>query len=110
LAAGFLGVDYKNKVIIDGGPMMGNITDPNSPITKITGGLLIFSKQHPAVKLKSHVWNIFLRWQELHVFNADTAQSSAHAIFWGMTFSPVKSCLQWDLGLQQLFKAGSSLL
>jgi Na+-translocating ferredoxin:NAD+ oxidoreductase RnfC subunit len=48
----FLGVDYKNKVIIDGGPMMGNISDPTSPITKITGGLLIFSKQHPAVTVK----------------------------------------------------------
>src|SRR5690606_9928990 len=29
----FLGVDYKDKVIIDGGPMMGNIVDPSSPIT-----------------------------------------------------------------------------
>lgn len=48
----FLGVDYKDKVIIDGGPMMGNILDPKSPITKITGGLLIFNKEHPAVTVK----------------------------------------------------------
>ncbi len=48
----FLGIDYKDKVIIDGGPMMGNIVDPNSPVTKLTGGLLIFSKEHPAVTVK----------------------------------------------------------
>ena len=40
----FLGIDYKDKVIIDGGPMMGNIADPDSPVTKLTGGLLIFSR------------------------------------------------------------------
>lgn len=48
----FLGVDYKDKVIIDGGPMMGNIADPKLPVTKLTGGLLIFSKEHPAVTVK----------------------------------------------------------
>lgn len=48
----FLGVDYKDKVIIDGGPVMGNIVNHNSPITKITGGLLIFAKEHPAVTVK----------------------------------------------------------
>jgi len=48
----FLGIDYKDKVIIDGGPMMGNIVEPNSYITKLTGGLLIFSKEHPAVTTK----------------------------------------------------------
>jgi Na+-translocating ferredoxin:NAD+ oxidoreductase RnfC subunit len=48
----FLGVDYKDKVIIDGGPMMGNIADPSAPITKVTGGLLIFPKGHPAVTVK----------------------------------------------------------
>ncbi|NLU09921.1 MAG: electron transport complex protein RnfC [Tepidanaerobacter acetatoxydans] len=48
----FLGVDYKGKVIIDGGPMMGNIINPGLPIVKTTGGLLIFSKDHPAVTVK----------------------------------------------------------
>ena len=57
----FLGVDYKNKVIIDGGPMMGNITDSNSPITKITGGILLFSEQHPAVKVKKSCMEYILK-------------------------------------------------
>lgn len=48
----FLGVEHKDKIIIDGGPMMGNITDSNLPVTKLTGGLLIFCKQHPAITVK----------------------------------------------------------
>lgn len=48
----FLGIDYQDKVILDGGPMMGNIVSLDSPITKTTGGLLIFSKGHPAVTVK----------------------------------------------------------
>lgn len=48
----FLDVDYKDKVLIDGGPMMGNIITPDFPITKTTGGLLIFPKNHPAVTVK----------------------------------------------------------
>ncbi|NLZ53675.1 MAG: electron transport complex protein RnfC [Thermoanaerobacteraceae bacterium] len=57
----FLGVDYKDKVIIDGGPMMGNIVDSNSPITKTTGGLLIFPKGHPAVSVKESDINRILK-------------------------------------------------
>jgi Na+-translocating ferredoxin:NAD+ oxidoreductase RnfC subunit len=50
----FLEVDSKDKVILDGGPMMGNIISPNSVITKLTGGLLLFAKDHPAVTVKEH--------------------------------------------------------
>ncbi|MCG1013011.1 4Fe-4S dicluster domain-containing protein [Tepidanaerobacter sp. GT38] len=57
----FLGVDYKDKVIVDGGPMMGKIVDLNSPITKVTGGLLIFPKHHPAVSVKESDLNRILR-------------------------------------------------
>lgn len=41
-----LGIDYRNKVIIDGGPMMGKITNPGEPVNKTTGGLLLFSPEH----------------------------------------------------------------
>lgn len=48
----FLGIDAQDKVILDGGPMMGNIVSPDEVITKVTGGLLLFAKDHPAVTVK----------------------------------------------------------
>jgi len=57
----FLGIDYKDKVIIDGGPMMGNIVSPDSPITKVTGGLLVFPKNHHAVRQKEYDLDYILK-------------------------------------------------
>ena len=57
----FLGVDYNDKVIIDGGPMMGKIVSPDEPITKVTGGLLIFPNNHPAVKQKEYDLSYILK-------------------------------------------------
>lgn len=58
----FLGIEYENKIILDGGPMMGNIVEPDFPITKTTGGLLLFPEGHPAVKVKysslAHIWKM----------------------------------------------------
>lgn len=48
-----LKIDYRNKIIIDGGPMMGKITSPDVPVTKTTGGLLIFSPEHTVVYKKN---------------------------------------------------------
>lgn len=45
-----LGVDYEGKVIIDGGPLMGKIISKDDVITKTTGGILVFEKDHPVVK------------------------------------------------------------
>lgn len=57
----FLGVDHKDKVIIDGGPMMGNIVSFDAPISKTTGGLLIFPKGHPAVIYKEYNLDYILK-------------------------------------------------
>jgi Na+-translocating ferredoxin:NAD+ oxidoreductase RnfC subunit len=38
--------------VIDGGPMMGKLTAPESPITKTTKGLLVLPKDHPWVVAK----------------------------------------------------------
>ncbi|WP_286680764.1 4Fe-4S dicluster domain-containing protein [Tepidanaerobacter sp. EBM-49] len=57
----FLGIEYKDKVIIDGGPMMGNITNPDMPIVKTTGGLLLFPNDHPAVTVKTSSMDYILK-------------------------------------------------
>jgi Na+-translocating ferredoxin:NAD+ oxidoreductase RnfC subunit len=44
-----LGIDYSEKVIIEGGPAMGRIVQPHSPVTKTAGGILIFGPDHPSV-------------------------------------------------------------
>lgn len=47
-----LGIEYGEKIILDGGPVMGKVISPQAPITKTTGGLLLFSPEHPVVKQK----------------------------------------------------------
>jgi Na+-translocating ferredoxin:NAD+ oxidoreductase RnfC subunit len=48
-----LKINYKEMVVIDGGPAMGKIVEPDSPITKTTGGILLFHAGHPAVIKKT---------------------------------------------------------
>lgn len=43
-----LGVNYEGKVLVEGGPMTGKVTSPDAPVTKTTGGLIIFERDHPA--------------------------------------------------------------
>lgn len=57
----FLKIDYEGKIILDGGPMMGNIIDPDSPIIKSTGGILLFKKDHPAVTVKQSSLDYILK-------------------------------------------------
>lgn len=47
-----LGIEYEKKVIIDGGPAMGKIMSKDDVITKTSGGILIFEKDHPIVSKK----------------------------------------------------------
>lgn len=56
-----LGIDYNQKIILDGGPMMGKIINPQAPITKTTGGLLLFSPEHPVVNQKKLDFSYILR-------------------------------------------------
>ncbi len=43
--------DLKDKEIINGGPMMGKLVDPETDVvTKTTKGLLVFPKTHPVVQ------------------------------------------------------------
>ncbi|MCS7232494.1 MAG: 4Fe-4S dicluster domain-containing protein [Synergistetes bacterium] len=44
-----IGINYDGKVLIEGGPMTGRVISPDVPVTKTTGGILIFEKGHPAV-------------------------------------------------------------
>lgn len=48
-AAGY--TDYKDKAIINGGPMMGKLVDiENDVVTKTTKGLLLFPKTHQVIQ------------------------------------------------------------
>lgn len=47
-----LGIEYEEKVIIDGGPAMGKIISKDDVITKTSGGILVFEKNHPVVSKK----------------------------------------------------------
>jgi len=44
-----LNIDYEGKVLIEGGVMTGKIVSPEDPVTKTTGGLLLFKEGHPAI-------------------------------------------------------------
>lgn len=44
LAGGSLEEEY---VALYGGVMMGNLTDPSTPVTKTTGGIVVLPKEHP---------------------------------------------------------------
>ena len=45
------GIDYKGKSLIDGGPMMGKLIDPETAVvTKTTKGILIFPTEHSIIQ------------------------------------------------------------
>lgn len=45
--------DPQGKVVIDGGPMMGNVIDDvNQPVTKLTKGLIVLREDHPLIQRK----------------------------------------------------------
>ncbi len=46
--------NLSNYSIIIGGPAMGRITDdPDEPVTKTTGGILVFPSEHPLIQKKT---------------------------------------------------------
>ncbi|MFZ5945691.1 MAG: 4Fe-4S dicluster domain-containing protein [Bacillota bacterium] len=46
--------DFRGKMVIEGGPMMGKIVeDLNQPITKTTKGLIILPEEHPLIKRRT---------------------------------------------------------
>lgn len=46
--------DLSGYSVVIGGPAMGRITDdPDEPVTKTTGGILVFPKDHPLVQKKT---------------------------------------------------------
>lgn len=47
------GATIKDYAIIDGGPMMGNITSPDALVTKTTKGIIVLDRSHPLVVSKS---------------------------------------------------------
>jgi len=46
--------------VIDGGPMMGKVIDPNSPVTKTTGGILVLPVDHTLVIAKNTTWQMIV--------------------------------------------------
>jgi len=48
-------------VVIDGGPMMGNIVDINATVNKTTSGLIFLAKDHPLVQWKTIPMSAMIR-------------------------------------------------
>lgn len=46
--------------VIDGGPMMGKVIDPNSPVTKTTGGIIVLPADHSLVTDKNTPWQMIV--------------------------------------------------
>ncbi|EGW35901.1 4Fe-4S dicluster domain-containing protein [Desulfosporosinus sp. OT] len=46
--------------VIDGGPMMGKVIDPNSPVTKTTGGILVLPLDQSLVTNKNTPWQMIV--------------------------------------------------
>ena len=46
--------------VIDGGPMMGKVIDPNLPVTKTTGGILVLPVDHSLVTTKNTPWQMIV--------------------------------------------------
>jgi len=44
-----LGVSFEGKVLVEGGPVTGRPVSPDSPVTRTSGGVLVFPQGHPAV-------------------------------------------------------------
>jgi Na+-translocating ferredoxin:NAD+ oxidoreductase RnfC subunit len=55
------GVTCSQPAYIDGGPMMGKITDLASPVTKTTGGLIVLPADHLLIKSKQQTVESVLR-------------------------------------------------
>ncbi|SCI25072.1 Nitrogen fixation protein rnfC [uncultured Clostridium sp.] len=55
------GTDLTDFVVINGGPMMGKITDVKSPITKTTKGLIVLPKDHSLIKSLTKDVNTMLK-------------------------------------------------
>lgn len=55
------GSNLKEYVVINGGPMMGKITDVKNPITKTTKGLIVLPKDHSLVKSLTKDINTMLK-------------------------------------------------
>jgi len=59
LAGGAIDADF---AILDGGAMMGAVTDDVSqPVTKTTGGLIVLPKSHPLIRKKSAPRDVYSR-------------------------------------------------
>lgn len=46
--------------IIDGGPMMGKLIEPNAPVTKTTGGILVLPVDHTVVTQRKTTWQMIV--------------------------------------------------
>lgn len=56
------GFTTENPVVIDGGPMMGNIVeDINAGIAKTTGGILVLPQDHLVVRMKKKSLSLMIR-------------------------------------------------
>ncbi len=55
------GVTIDDYIIIDGGPMMGKVVSDDDAISKTTGGLLVFPKEHPLVQFNELKLNIIAK-------------------------------------------------
>lgn len=57
LAGGTLISEY---AIIDGGPMMGKLIEPDAPVTKTTGGILVLPVDHSVVNQRKTTWQMIV--------------------------------------------------
>lgn len=55
------GAKVQSWALIEGGPAMGNLKDPQAPITKTTKGLIVLPEDHPAIQLRKRPLESILR-------------------------------------------------
>lgn len=55
------GITTENPAFISGGPMMGKLIDPRSPVTKTTNAVIVLPEEHPVVMNKKRNPKISLR-------------------------------------------------